>query len=173
VEVLLTCATCEKWFLRRETHYAGNGEVIINWSDPEGKGKCTVLNILTAPEFGCNQYEQGEPIVEVAHKPGEPWHHWVLGPCPTCKGNGVAAGVGIDRDCCGTGLVQYYDDGYIGENRTKMHPKEKVHGKRGDLPVPVCFNCVKPIDPVWKLCPFCGTQLQAREKNMESEVHPL
>ena len=157
VEVLLRCSTCAKWLLRKETSY-GNGETIVNWSDPDGKGQCSFLNINTVPDFGCNQYEVGGPIIEKHFKEGEPWHYWRLDKCPECHGLGTGGPSGrVDNRCCGTGLVMYFDDGYIGDNMTKMHPKEKV--KRPD-PVFSCFNCHKPADAAWIACPYCGTNLK-------------
>lgn len=67
------------------------------------------------------------------------------------------SGDSVDNRCCGTGTVLYYDDGYVGDNRTKKHPKEVV--KKNDVPV-VCFQCTKPIDQSWAVCPFCGTRLK-------------
>jgi len=165
----LTCSTCSKWFVRKETHYE-NGEVIVNWTAPEGCGKCTVLDVQTHPAFECNQYQFGTPIIEVVEKDGEPWHHWVFGPCPVCKGHGaeVLDGRFKDDQCCGTGRVRYYDDGYIGENRTYLHPKEKV--KRDDAPTPVCFNCHKSIGLDWMACPFCGTRLKEVAKPDPEQV---
>jgi len=162
----LTCSTCSKWYFRKETHYV-NGEVIINWSDSSGRGKCTALEIVTKPDFECNQYVSGSSIVEVITKDGEPWHHWVFGPCPSCQGVGLVNDK-PDNQCCGTGRVRYYDDGFIGENRTYLHPKEKT--KRHDEPTPTCFNCFKSIDPVWLACPFCGTRLKERSKPEPEQV---
>lgn len=158
----MTCSTCSKWFVRKETHY-GNGEIIINWSDPP-RGRCRVLDVLTLPDFGCNKYEEGVPIIEIAHKEGEPWHHAVHGPCPDCKGNGLNEHGRRDDRCCGTGIVLHYDDGYIGENRTKMHPKEQEKGKRHAEPTPTCHNCHKSIELTWLACPYCGTRLIELQK---------
>lgn len=167
----MTCSTCARWFVRKETRY-GNGEVIVNWSDPEGRGRCTdpAIGILTSAEFGCTKYETGVPIVEIVRKDGEPWHHWTFGPCPKCKGNGVTdiASTRVDDQCCGTGRVRYYDDGFIGENRTYLHPKEKT--KRHDPPTPVCFNCGKAIGADWLACPHCATRLKETEKPVLQEV---
>jgi len=160
--LLSTCSSCGKWLLRKETSYE-NGEVIVNWSDPEGRGECSYLSTCTHPSFGCNQYMNGGPLIERASKPGEPWHHWVLGPCPECHGLGTGGTAGgyVDNRCCGTGLVQYYDDGYVGDNKTKCHPKEKaLYGKKRDEVELVCFNCQKPTDPSWLMCPYCATKLK-------------
>ena len=161
----MTCSTCSKWFVRKETHY-GNGEVIINWQDPP-RGRCRALDFITTATFECNQYEVGVPIVEVIHKDGEPWHHWVIGPCPKCNGNGVTdnASPRVDDQCCGTGKVRYYDDGFIGENRTYRHPKETV--KRDDAPTPTCFNCHKSIGLDWLACPYCGTRFKETKPEPE------
>jgi hypothetical protein len=164
----LTCSTCAKWFVRKETHY-GNGEIIINRQIPEGCGECQVLNIATNPAFECNQYQYGTPIVEIAHKDGEPWQHARHGPCPDCMGKGLDANDRRDDRCCGTGIVLFYDDGYIGNNRTKRHPKEMEFGIREDAPTPTCFNCHKSIELTWFACPYCGTRLK-QEKVEPAEV---
>lgn len=154
---------------RRETRY-GNGEVIINWTAPANKGKCEVLNTETASDFGCNKYADGGPFVMVNTKEGAPWHHWVFGPCPTCQGLGVAGtGGAIDGQCCGTGRVRHYDDGYVGENKTCMHPKEKAFGKR-DTVTPTCFNCHEDVDPKWVVCPYCTTRLKETAKSEADAV---
>jgi len=168
LEVLLTCSTCSKWFIRKETHY-GNGEIVVNRAIAEGCGECKVLNVVTNPAFECNQYQFGTPIIEVARKEGAPWHHAVHGPCPDCKGRGLTDNEKRDDRCCGTGTVLYYDDGYIGENRTKMHPKEKEFGKRHAEPTPTCINCHKSIELTWLACPYCGTRLK-QEKPEIAEV---
>ena len=164
----MTCSTCSKWFVLRETKYA-NGETIVNWSAPEGTGQCRVLNVDTPHHFECNQYTLGSPIIETTFKTGSPWHHAVHGPCPDCKGRGLTADDKRDDRCCGTGIVLHYDDGYIGENRTKMHPKEKEFGKRHAEPTPTCLNCHKSIELTWLACPYCGTRLKA-EKPEIAEV---
>ena len=159
----MTCSTCSKWFVRKETHYS-HGEVIVNWAEPRGYGKCPVLdNMITAPDFECNKYESGAPLVEIAYKDGEPWHHAVHGPCPDCGGRGLKSNDKQDDRCCGTGMVLHYDDGYIGENRTKMHPKEREYGKREAEPTPTCFNCHKSIELTWFACPYCGTRLKTEK----------
>jgi len=166
----LNCASCGHWLVRVEIKY-GNGDTIIKWSDPQGRGKCTgpLADTITAPDFGCIKYEAGEPIVQSSFKEGNPWNYWTPGPCPDCGGRGMA-GDGVDDRCCGTGQVRYYDDGFIGDNRSKMHPKEKPFGKRPDDPTPVCFNCYKSIDQHWNVCPYCGTNLKERQKPALADV---
>src|SRR5215472_10439951 len=111
MEMLLSCSICSKWMLQKQTRY-GNGEVIVNWRPPDGKGLCTLLQTATDPDFCCNKFYRGEPIVEVTYKEGEPWHHSVHGPCPDCRGNGLNDNGRVDDRCCGTGIVLHYDDGY-------------------------------------------------------------
>lgn len=179
------CRVCKSWLLRRENHYE-NGEVIVKWKGPDGKGKCGVLDVLTAPNFGCIAFEKGGPLIKIRNKTGEPWHHKHYGPCPDCKrpecgypdcswvhcpgmdkcqGSPARASGGYDDRCVGTGLVYYYDDGFIGENRTKMHPKEKMIGKKRpddgvmDHP-PECRKCNKSVSEEWNVCPYCGYKLK-------------
>jgi hypothetical protein len=184
------CATCGFWLLRRETHYSG-GEKIVNWQDPQGRGKCTsetLRGTLTPPTFGCGEHKDGGPIVEVAQKQGEAWHYSVAIPCPDCRapdcgfvspgecenkhcpgtdkclGRGHTES-GVDGRCCGTGTVQLYDDGFIGENKRKLHPKEQELGKRPHLPA-VCERCNEKIDAKWRMCPFCGYDLKSEKKTI-------
>ncbi|SRR5258706_1046246 len=174
-----TCSTCKNWTIKQQVEYE-NGEVIVKWASSDGKGKCKVLgDFMTAPDFGCNSYQSGGPYIKSRFKTGAPWHHKVFGPCPDCKhpycgypnctyqqcpGTDKCLGRGCltdrpDDRCVGTGLVFYYDDGYIGENKTKLHPKEKELGRVEETP-PMCPNCNLPIDLNWKVCPECGHRLK-------------
>jgi len=182
----IACGSCKFWVLRKETKYEDGG-IVVNWTAPEGKGRCSHLGIDTLMDFGCLKYQKGGPHIETAVKPGEPWHHKVLGPCPDCRysyceypnctykfcpgvdkclGRGMKEDGGSDNRCVGTGLVFYYDDGYIGENRTKMHPKEAEMGvKRPDVD-PTCPGCNTIIDMNWKICPECGHRLKDAKVKM-------
>jgi hypothetical protein len=176
-----SCKDCATWFVRRETGY-DNGETVIKWQDPQGRGRCRgpLNGVLVPPDFGCNAFASGGPIVERDEKPGEPWHYWSPVPCPDCRklecgfeapgmcvnaqcpGTNKCLGRGMndtnsDFRCVGTGTVRYYDDGYIGDNRTCAHPKEAV--KRDDVQ-PTCSSCKKDIDLSWMACPYCGNRLK-------------
>jgi hypothetical protein len=170
------CSDCAKWLLRCETRYEG-GETITTWSSPAG-GKCTgPLNGAVVPAtFGCFQHVEGGPLIEAVTHPGHAWEHKTPGPCPECKtcshpectkpgcpGTEKCIGAGCAR-CCNTGTVLYYGDGYVGENRTKLHPKEREQGKRGDSPTPICGNCGKSIGIGWKICPYCETNLTSYDR---------
>jgi len=127
----MKCQDCGNWLLVKKTIYSGGPE-IINWSAPEGRGHCKVLDVDTAPEFGCLSFIAGEHL-EITLKDGEPWQHSHWGKCPECNGSGATTYSGCGR-CVGTGRVLYYDDGYIGEERYRMHPKEKELRERKNEP---------------------------------------
>jgi hypothetical protein len=134
------CLDCKYWLKRRETQYQ-DGQTIVNYQSKQSDehGLCrNTLQLETFKNFGCINFEQGSPAdqVEITFKNGAPWQHSVSGPCPNCKGAGSSAGepdpttgalgVGLDNRCAGTGMVRYYDDGYIGEEQTRLHPVEKA-----------------------------------------------
>ena len=151
----MNCLGCAHWILARTTAYA-DGSMIDTFRAPEGKGRCESLNIDTAPDFGCTGYAEdgGHPHVITTHKVGAPWQHWKMGPCPDCSGKGNA-GDGACHRCAGTHQVRYYEDGFIGEERTRLHPKE-----REVAPKPTCGGCKREIDIGWVACPFCGHKLE-------------
>lgn len=151
------CESCQHWTIKRVTTY-GDRSIIDNWTAPSGKGHCESLGIETAHDFGCNRFiEDAGDHVAITIKPGAPWHHFKMIPCPDCAGKGDGA---RGHRCAGTGLVRLYDDGYIGDEQTRLHPKEK--------PVPAtCISCGAPFDPNWKHCPACG---QKRLEVAETEV---
>ena len=137
----------------RKTVY-GDGSEIVNWQLSVGRGRCHVLGLETAPDFGCNKFEVGNAQVEIAIKPGAPWQYSRADTCPDCKGNPADHG-GLRCRCAGTGLVRHYDDGYIGEEHTRLHPKEKE-----SIEPLKCGNCSSHIEPNWKACPYCGNRLE-------------
>jgi|SRR5882672_4712510 len=124
------CETCGHWVVRRKTVY-GDGTEIVTWDAPASKGRCEVLDIDTVAAFGCTSHEAGDHVV-VTRKDGAPWQHWRTGPCPDCGGNGtITHGVSggslnysVCGRCVGTGSVRHHDDGHVGENRHRRHPKE-------------------------------------------------
>lgn len=145
----MSCESCVHWTVKRVTKY-GDGSIIENWNAASGKGACASLGIETDASFACNRFmEGGDDHVEVKRKDGAPWQHFVMVPCPDCGGVGDG---GRGHRCAGTGLVRLYDDGYVGDEQTRMHPNEK--------PLPAtCAGCGKSADRAWAHCPSCGKKL--------------
>lgn len=166
----MRCDGCRLWTTERVTDYA-DGSRISNWRAPDGQGQCGHLKILTAADFGCNKFEEWAPGALVpagrAHvardwKNGAPWMHWVMGPCADCKGN-PGGGGGVCRRCAGTGKVRYYDDGFIGEEQTRLHPREKEHAE------PLrCPKCRVEVQVTWVACPMCGNKLEGVAETVEA-----
>jgi len=158
----MPCNSCAHWIRARKTIYE-SGDEVFNFQAPEGKGHCDAIDLDTDPEFGCTKFDaekpylgvDDQPHVIVAHKSGAPWHYSVSGPCPDCAGKGNAGDTGCHR-CAGTGKVRYYDDGYIGEERTRLHPKEREQAGK-----PKCADCGREVERAWKVCPACGHKLDA------------
>lgn len=151
----MPCSDCRKWLTQRVTDYE-DGSRIINLSCEDGRGRCEELNIETAPDFGCVRFIPGNNHIEImGRKTGSPWHHSQWGGCPDCGGVGVSGG-GACRRCAQTGRVLYYDDGYVGEEQTRMHPNEVA---KGPPPPPKCQNCDSGIDLKWVACPHCGWKI--------------
>lgn len=166
----MRCDGCAKWTVRRETLYEDQSR-IVNYQAPEGKGHCEILNLDTAPAFGCAEFVDapGFAHVYVEQKSGAPWQHSRAGPCPDCSGRGSPeGGLGCHR-CAGTGKVRHYDDGYVGEERTRLHPKERELGQAAK---PKCAACGHEIDREWKACPHCGVKLEAPAE-IEKVADPL
>lgn len=145
----MKCEECEHWIVRRVTTY-DDGSEVERWKSPDGSGHCESLGIETAYDFGCNRFmEASGNHVESEHKPGAPWHHFKMIPCPDCGGKGDGT---RGHRCAGTGLVRLYDDGYIGDEQTRKHPKENVEP-------PKCPSCKKRVELDWGHCPACGFKL--------------
>ncbi len=117
----MKCGDCKNWITTEKTVY-GDGTEIVRRQSRDGHGQCEALKIETVAAFGCISFDQGDDHIQVERKSGAPWHHFVMIPCPNCNGRG--SGDGADHRCAGTGLVRKYDDGYIGDERTRKHPKE-------------------------------------------------
>lgn len=115
------CAGCANWITKRETVYEDGSRIVTYAAPDETAARCELLKIDTASNFGCNSFAPGEHTV-VTEKTGAPWQHWKMGPCPNCQGAGSSGGA--CHRCAGTGNVRFYDDGYIGEEQTRKHPKE-------------------------------------------------
>jgi hypothetical protein len=154
-----TCENCKFWLVSKKTVY-GDGAEKVHFQAPSGKGKCDQLGIETSADFGCNRhFEDTWDHIEVEHRPGDGWQHWWVDKCPDC--DGVGAGC---RRCAGVGRVRHYGDGYIGEEQTRLHPKEKERMKFGP---PKCVNCDKDLSFEWVSCPWCGFRTN---KQSELEV---
>lgn len=150
------CADCRSWTVQRKTLY-GDGSEVVNYQAPDCKGFCEVLKIETPLEFGCNSFVAGNEHYEIlGKKSGSPWHHFKRLACPDCNGRG-SDGTSPCRRCCGCGLVNHYDDGYIGEEAHRRHPNEEVH--KMVPPTPKCPSCNKDVQREWVGCPFCGARL--------------
>lgn len=149
----MRCDSCAKWTIQRKTVYEDGSEVVI-YAAPEGKGHCEFLNLEQPADFGCNAFVEGSVHVHVSTKTGAPWQHSHSGPCPDCAAVGHSAGC---KRCAGTGKVRHYDDGYIGDEQTRIHPKERELGMAHK---PKCPDCSQEIQPVWKACPHCGARLE-------------
>jgi hypothetical protein len=191
------CDGCTLWTKARVTRY-GNGETTVNFEAPEGKGACEMMverlaaiempdearaaATQTPADFSCARHEvchEGySHVLLLGTKPGAPWQHSHAGPCPDCKGRGspdpgpvqdgqVAPSHGCHR-CAGTGKVRYYDDGYVGEERTRLHPKERA--------VPLsCVECGNKVERDWVVCPKCGkrTEVPAETEQVSSSDQGL
>jgi predicted RNA-binding Zn-ribbon protein involved in translation (DUF1610 family) len=144
------CRDCAAWVTARVTDY-GDGTRIVNFESSSGKGECHVLKIETAEDFGCNKFRPGNYRVVVTRKDGYPHQYFTMIPCPDCGGKGDG---GRGHRCAGTGLVRLYDDGYVGDEQTRMHPKEKETA----LPT-TCQKCGAAVEPSWAHCPSCGGKL--------------
>ena len=114
----MRCDGCGNWVRERKTLY-GDGTEIVTYTAPEGKGRCRVLALDTDPTFGCTSFQEGGHV-DITPKTGFPHHHFVMIHCPACSGNPGGGGC----KCAGTGLVRLYDDGYVGDERTRRHPKD-------------------------------------------------
>ena len=151
----MTCETCDKWVVSRVTAYS-DGSDIRTFDAPAGKGRCEHLGIDTPREFGCINYAEGTNQVRITKKEGEPWRFWKMGPCPDCSSKGNS-GDGACHRCAGTGNVRHYEDGFVGEERTRLHPKEREISQGLK---PTCLGCSKEVDAGWVACPFCGHKLE-------------
>ena len=162
----MKCSDCRHWLTARVTDYE-DGTRIFNLQCPDGTGQCLQLKIDTPTDFGCNKFEEGHDHIEVnAKKPGSPWHHSHYIDCPDCKATGLIDDAACAR-CCRTGRCLLYDDGFLGEEKTRRHPNE---AKIGPPPKPTCPTCNSDVDIKWKACPFCGNKLLDGEVVRVSEI---
>jgi hypothetical protein len=161
------CSGCAKWTTERCSIYE-SGDQITNYQAPPGRGSCSALGIETPEEFGCVAHAPGEDHVERTPRTGAPHHHWIMIPCPDCRGGKTDPG-GRGHRCAGTGLVRLYDDGYVGDEQTRTHPK--------DRPQPAtCGGCGGVTEPAWVACPHCGHRLKlpvAETENVALDFAPV
>jgi len=117
------CKDCSNWVLERRRRYSDGTEITL-FEAPSGKGFCDILRMETEPDFGCNKFKSAFPWggVSIENVEGAPWEHFKMGPCPDC--NGTGGGESACHRCAGIAKVRFYDDGYIGEEQTRRHPKE-------------------------------------------------
>lgn len=123
----MNCGGCKLWVTKRFRVYDDGQEIAFFQASP-GKGFCEYLANETSPDFGCLKFEAGQDHVEIIHISGLAWQHFKMGPCPDC----AVDAAGCYR-CAGTKLVRYYDDGYVGEERTRLHPIEAERLKAADM----------------------------------------
>jgi len=118
------CSGCKNWRRGTRTEY-GDGTVDDKTLPADGVAPCAVLGIETAPDFGCNRFEQGDADdqIEVIVKDGAAWQNFEMTNCPDCSAVGSKGDTACQR-CCGTRMVRRYGDGWLGDERTRKHPKE-------------------------------------------------
>lgn len=117
------CHECKNWITKRLRAYE-DAQVVVLYEARPGHGRCEILEIETKPEFGCNQFAAGDNHVYTLQMNGKCWEHWRMDRCPDCEGRGSGLTGGVCGRCQGTGNVRHYDDGYVGEERTRRHPNE-------------------------------------------------
>ncbi len=151
----MRCDQCAHWLVARKTLYE-DGSEIVNFHAAEGKGLCEILKLETTPSFGCTAFLDGGAYAHmvIGQKSGAPWQYSKSGPCPDCSSQGASGDRACHR-CAGTGKVRHYEDGFIGEERTRLHPKEKE-----GAPKPKCISCGAGVEINWKACPQCGNRLE-------------
>ncbi len=123
----MTCGLCRQWTVKKLRRYADGSETVTFEAVP-GQGHCDMLAIETQPGFGCSGFTAAPDYDHIAVEviAGAPWEHFRMGPCPECNGRGSGIEGGACGRCTGTGQVRYYDDGYVGEEKTRRHPSERV-----------------------------------------------
>ena len=156
----MQCDECEHWIITRETHYE-DGSVVVNKRAPVGKGTCDILNVDTEADFGCTKFSASGIHSVIFYKAGAPWQHHVMVPCPDCAGAGSNNSTACMR-CTGTAKVRRYDDGHVGEERTRQHPKEKEAIASG--------NPMPPINPELDGTKLLDLSYREKDRDMGSET---
>src|SRR5262245_59336094 len=118
------CNSCRHWVTKRARIYDDGTERVDFGAEPNC-GHCEQLAISTAFNFGCNRYDGPCDVhVRIEHIAGAPWQRWHMDKCPDCAGRGSGLQGGVCGRCSGTGRVRFYADGFIGEEKTRRHPKQ-------------------------------------------------
>ncbi len=121
------CHGCSHWIYERRRQY-GDDSILVDYTAPDGKGTCEILNMETVRDFGCLSFApdiSGTSHIRIESIEGAPWERWIYVPCPDCDGRGCTFPDGRPcRRCSGTSKVRRYDDGYVADD-TWDHPKEK------------------------------------------------
>ena len=157
----MTCSTCAHWVTTRKTVY-GDGSEVVTYQCSDGKGHCEKLEIDTSPDFTCAYEDNSDHSgpVRIGNKLGAPWQFWSMIPCPVCAEKGLPPD-GVHCQCAGTGKVRRYDDGFIGDEKTRLHPTERALMLAGK---PKCKTCDHEVEIMWVACPFCGGRLEPMSK---------
>jgi hypothetical protein len=120
----IKCENCDNWTTRKTRVY-DDGTEITDFEAEDGKGQCCVINAQTAFDFYCAKFMSATgDHVERQLITGAPWQNFKMIPCPDCNGRGSGINGGVCQRCMGTANVRQYDDGYIGEEKTRRHPNE-------------------------------------------------
>lgn len=129
---MTTCSTCKFWKVGIRNVFASEEKFELTATAGHGVCQTGPMTGHATPElFGCNNYQQGtdEDHIEVVIHNLEAWQIWTMIPCPDCQAVGNHGGthdsVSSCNRCAGTGNVRKYADGYVGDERTREHPKEK------------------------------------------------
>lgn len=122
------CSQCEKWTRKRRRVY-GDGTEVVHFEAKDDMGLCEYLEMQTRPGFACCEFvgAPGYDHVVTEAIEGPAWQHWKMGKCPDCEGRGSGKEGGACGRCVGTGQVRFYDDGYVGEEKTRKHRIELEH----------------------------------------------
>lgn len=151
------CQSCLHWVRIEKRVYGDGSEVVTFRPNQIEHGRCEILSVESAPSFGCLSHAAGREAdqIRVTQRAGAPWQHSAAGPCPDCAGEGSRGDKSCHR-CAGTGKVRHYEDGYVGEERTRLHPKEIETAA-----APKCSSCGHQVEAAWVACPGCGRKLDA------------
>lgn len=139
------CFNCAHWIMSHKIVYGDGSEIVVPLA-AVGKGNCRQLGIDTNPDFGCQAHSPGDVHAIITHKEGAPWENYEYRPCPDCGGRGSTPGAGLCYRCYGTARVRFYDDGYVGEEQTRLHPKEREAQctEQGQPPPPLDLGMPNP-----------------------------
>ena len=125
----MRCDHCQYWFKVTKYVYDDGSQFVVGNVNYEGRANahCSVLCTETKPDFFCASFlacANSWDHIQLLRHAGEPWQHFEMKACPDCNGRGCGESGGACGRCMGTGKVRFYADGYIGEEKTRRHPKE-------------------------------------------------